>query len=262
MRTLNILLVDDEPEACINLKNILLDYIDENINIVDVAHSTRDAELKIAQYKPNAVFLDISMPNENAFQFLERLDRIDFEIVFVTAYDEYAVRAFKLNAVDYILKPINIEDLKNATDKLKEKIFYKNIRLHASTITDLSQQIIGKKKQLQIILKDNNRIETVAFKQIHYFKAMGSYSTVYYSQDREEKSFLMSRPISEYEELVPHNIFFRIHRSYLVNCSCIKKIVREDTPLLILQNGTVLPIGRRRFAALLVFLEDFNLPDA
>ncbi len=262
METLNLLLVDDEQEACMNLKHILLDYIDKDINILDVAHSTKDAEEKIARLKPNAVFLDIAMPNENAFQFLERISPINFEIVFVTAYDEYAVRAFKLNAVDYVLKPIHIEDLRNAVEKLKEKVFYRNIVNNVPVYSELSQQIGRKKKQSQIILKDNNIMEAVPFRHIHYIKAMGSYSMIYYFKNREEKTFLMSRPISEYEDLLPKDTFFRIHRSYLLNCSCIRKIVKDEIPSVILQDNTHLPIGRRRFSALMSFLENFNLSDA
>src|SRR6202012_3296754 len=113
--------------ACINLKNILREYVDREINVVGVANNTREAEKQITRFSPNAIFLDIEMPNENAFHFLTRISPFEFEVIFVTAYDEYAVKAFKLNAVDYILKPISIEEVSNAVTKAKEHIAYKKL---------------------------------------------------------------------------------------------------------------------------------------
>src|ERR1700689_5825299 len=118
---LNVLIVDDEMEACDNLKNILMEYVDKEINIAGIANNTREAEAQINNFLPDAVFLDIEMPNENAFHFLSRISPFGFEVIFVTAYDEYAIKAFKLNAVDYILKPISIAELTAAVQKLKEK---------------------------------------------------------------------------------------------------------------------------------------------
>src|SRR5579872_4566369 len=92
--TINVLIVDDEKEACVNLENILKDYVDEGINIVGLAHNAKEAERQINEFAPDAVFLDIEMPNENAFHFLERISPVNFEVIFVTAYDEYAIRAF------------------------------------------------------------------------------------------------------------------------------------------------------------------------
>ena len=136
------IIVDDEHEACINLKNIINDYIQIDINILDCAYSTLDAEEKIKALNPDAIFLDIEMANENAFQFLERLGQIDFDIIFVTAYDEYAIRAFKLNAVDYILKPINIDELAKAIEKLQQRIKYRRIiNNNPQGYQELAQQI-------------------------------------------------------------------------------------------------------------------------
>lgn len=261
---MNVLLIDDEPEACANLQNILSEYIDEHIVIAGIAYNTKDAEEKIAELQPDAIFLDIEMPNENAFQFLERLSPINFEIIFVTAYDEYAVRAFKLNAVDYILKPINIDELIKAVKKLKERVTYRKVVNSNTTghrYSELAQQINLKKKQQQLILRDNNTWETVPFKNVTYVKAMGSYCKIFYIDGDEEQSVLMSRSIAEYEEIFPEEIFFRVHRSYLVNCSYIKKILKDDVLSIQLQDKTILPIGRRRFSDLVLFLKTQNIID-
>lgn len=263
MNALNVLLVDDEREACENLQNILSQFIDHPVNIMGFAHSTREAEEKIRQLSPDAIFLDIEMPNENAFQFLERVGAVNFDIIFVTAYDEYAIRAFKLNAVDYILKPINIEDLKKAIEKLKERVTYRKIiNINAQGYNDLAQQINLRKKQSQIILRDNNTWETLPFTSIVYIKAMGSYSKIFYQTNGEEKNILMSRSISEYEDLMPKDMFFRSHRSYLVNCDYVQKLTKEEIPSIVLTDKTVLPIGRRRFSELVAFLKNYTKRDA
>ncbi len=126
-KQIQILIVDDEKKACANLRNILLEFVDPGLQIVGEANSTMEAEQLIAIHKPDAIFLDIEMPNENAFHFLERIAPFDFEVIFVTAYEEYAIRAFRLNAIDYILKPISIKDLSTAVQKLKDRIRHKRI---------------------------------------------------------------------------------------------------------------------------------------
>lgn len=259
MQEINVLIVDDEQEACENLQSILKDYIDEPINILGCANTTREAEEKIAALKPDAIFLDIEMPNENAFQFLERLESIPFEIIFVTAYDEYAIRAFKLNAVDYILKPISISELKKGIEKLKERVTYRRImNSNAKAYGALAQQINTRKKQAQLILRENNNWEAIPFKNITYLKAMGSYSNLYYLQDGVEKCTLMSRAISEYEEVLPPEMFFRIHRSYLINCDHVQKITKGELPAVILKDNMELPVSRRRFTQLVGFLKNYK----
>src|SRR5690242_15259365 len=121
-KSLQVLIVDDEKKACTNLKNILLEFVDPGIVIAGIANSTAEAESLIADTTPDAIFLDIEMPTENAFHFLDRISPVNFEVIFVTAYEEYAVRAFRLNAVDYILKPISIAELKKAVQRLKDRI--------------------------------------------------------------------------------------------------------------------------------------------
>lgn len=259
MNTLNLLLVDDEQEACINLQNILSEYVDKKINILGVAHSTKEAEQKIKTLKPDAIFLDIEMPNENAFQFLERIQPVDFEIVFVTAYDEYAIQAFKLNAVDYILKPINIEDLRKAIIKLRDRILFR--RLKNSTPDEygkLADLINQKKKQNQIILKDKNEVEVVNFKDIVSVTAMGSYAKIAFRKGKQERYIVMSNSISEYEDLLPTDLFFRIHKSHLVNVFYIQSVIKEEQAFAVLNDATKLPIGRRRLTGLIEFLKTYK----
>ena len=254
--SLNILIVDDEKKACTNLKNILYEFIDSTINVVGMAYSTAEAEELIGKLKPDALFLDIEMPHENAFSFLERIKPFSFEVIFVTAFDEYAIRAFRLNAIDYILKPISISELRNAVHKLTDKIRYNKIIATNTSYIELSEQVSNKAKQHKITLRDNNSTQVVDFKDIYYIEAQGSYSRILFTKDKELKEITMSNPLSEYEELLPAEMFFRIHRSYLINCAHIQKILNDDTNYVIMDGNSTLPISRRRYFELLEFLKN------
>lgn len=259
---LTVLLVDDEKEACKNLKNILLEYVDPDIIIKGIAHNTNEAEKMLSDIQPDAVFLDIEMPGEDAFQFLERIGPVNFEIVFVTAYDEYAIKAFKLNAIDYILKPISIAELKNAIVKLKERINYKKLYARQDSkeqLETLSEHFNSRTKPQKIIFKENSSIEIVDFRDILFLEAKGSYSKVYFTKDGVEKNVVMSHSIAEYEDLLPAHHFFRIHKSYLINCNYITRVLKEENLVAVIKDVHHLPIGRRRYSELIDFLRGKSL---
>ncbi|MES2704948.1 MAG: LytTR family DNA-binding domain-containing protein [Bacteroidota bacterium] len=254
-QAIKVLIVDDEKKACINLQNLLAEFIDADVNVVGIANSTKEAEAQIALHNPDAVFLDIHMPNENAFHFLDRIAPFNFEVIFVTAYDEYAVRAFKLNAIDYILKPISIKELAAAVQKLKERLKYKTL-LSASELSfaEVSGQVANKLKPTRITLRGINKIEVVDFRDIYFLEAQSSYSKILFTRNNKVREMTMSNPLSDYEEILPMNIFYRIHRSYLVNCSHITSVVNDESKIVI-EPDFILPVSRRRFGALIDFLK-------
>ncbi len=253
---INVLIVDDEKGACENLTNILTEYAGADINILGTANSTAEAEALIDRTQPDAVFLDIEMPNENAFQFLERISPVNFEVVFVTAYDEYAIRAFKLNAVDYLLKPISIAELVGAAKKLKERVEYKKLVSGVpASYTDIGKQVISKTKSHRITLKDANNIEVVDFKNILFVEAQGSYSKIMFLKNSATKEKIMSVSLSDYEELMPPESFYRIHKSYLINCVHVKRIIRDEVGQVVINHEFTLPVSRRRFGPLIEFLK-------
>jgi two-component system LytT family response regulator len=255
-KPVKVLIVDDERKACANLKNLLLEYVDPAIDIAGMAHDTQEAQRQIAKHSPDALFLDIEMPNENAFYFLERISPVDFEVIFVTAYDDYAIRAFKLNAVDYILKPISIPELKNAYSRLREKLKYKKMIVDKKlSYIELSKQANNTVKHSKITLRDLNSTETVDFKDIYFVEAQSSYSRLVFQKNNGIKEMTLSSPLSDYEELLPADLFYRVHRSYLINCSHIKKIVSDGTSQVVMKNDLVIPVSRRRYTALINFLQ-------
>lgn len=253
---IGVVIVDDETGACENLKNLLSEYCGEGISLLGVANSTFDAERLIDKVTPDALFLDIEMPPENAFQFLERISPVNFEVVFVTAYDEYAIRAFKLNAVDYILKPISITELVDATRKLRERIEYKRLSLGGTvSYADMGRQMASKGRMQKLTLKDAANIEVVDFRNILFFEAQGSYSRVMFIKNDSVREKVMSTSLSDYEDMMPGDVFYRIHKSFLINCQHVKNIIRDDVGQVVINNEFTLPVSRRRFGALLEFLK-------
>jgi two-component system LytT family response regulator len=252
---IKVLIVDDEKKACANLYNMISDFVDAPLQVCGIAYSTAEAELLIQQYRPDAIFLDIQMPHENAFDFLERISPINFEIIFVTAYDEFAVRAFKLSAVDYILKPISIVELSHAVGKLQEKIQYNHIVGKESvSYATLSRQIITRERFSKITLRGINGVEIVDIKDISFIEALSSYSKIQFYKNGALHEITMSNPLSDYEEILPEDMFFRIHRSYLVNCAQVVKIETDELNNIIVKPDVVLPVSRRRVGALKEFL--------
>lgn len=252
---IKIIILDDEKEACNNLKNIITEYIDAEIEIVGIAYNTIQAGKLIDLHQPDALFLDIDMPSENAFNFLTRISPFNFEVVFVTAYDDYAIKAFKLNAIDYILKPISIVELKNAVTKLSERLKAKKlIASKSSTYSDIGNMVNSKSKYSRITLKDGNHIEVIEFNDIFFVEAQGSYSRILFQKNNTAKEIIMSTSLAEYEELFPRDLFYRIHKSYLINCRHVKKIIKDEFSHVVIKEFN-LPISRRRFAPLVEFLK-------
>jgi two-component system LytT family response regulator len=252
------LIIDDEREACDNLKNILTEYIDSDISILGIANDTISAEKLIIELNPDAVFLDIEMPDENAFQFLKRIHHYNFEIIFVTAYDEFAIRAFKLNAVDYILKPINIDELNIAIIKLKERITYRQFTKHNEYEIKALKQIVEKELPHKITLKSLNHIEVVDFKHIYLVEAQGSYCKIFFVKAGAIKEIITSNIISYYEELFPPEFFYRVHKSYIINCTYLEDIITDNNYSIVLKNKYEVPVSRRRYADFIKFLKENN----
>ncbi len=254
---LNVIIVDDEIDACRNLRKTLLEFLDDPwINVAGTAQSTKVAEALITEHQPDVVFLDIEMPNENAFDFLERIGPVFFDVVFVTAYDEYAIKAFRLNAIDYILKPIGIDEVSRAVGRARERAIYKRISGPTGLYNEIGRSLKTHEKLNKLKLKDSTGFYVVDFKDILYAEASGSYSVIWFlADDKSEKNILTSTSLNEYEALLPDDIFCRVHRSYLVNCMHVKKVLNEDNSFVIMKNKAQLPVSRRRISDLNLFFK-------
>lgn len=193
-------------------------------------------------------FLDILLDRDNSFHLLENLEKTSFHIIFTTAYDEFAIKAFRYNATDYLLKPIVIDELVKAVDRVEEQIHKKEF-VHREQIKQLSESILKKQPLNYLTVSGMDRVDFIQPEDIIYLKSAGRY-TEFYLQDKKRK-IISSRPIGEYETILPQDRFYRIHNSFLINLGALININKKAGNYCELTNGVSLPISRRRFEGLI-----------
>lgn len=240
-------IIDDEFQSRELISMILADHFPE-LKIVGQAEGVEDAFTGIKTKKPQLVFLDIQMRNETAFNLLDKFETITFEIIFTTAHNEFAVKAFRYSALDYLLKPIDIDELKSAVEKAKEKI-----RLKQSSITEQIQILNHQWDQPKntagkIAIPSPEGMEFVFVNDIIYCHGQGNYTELYMS---DKSKITSSRTMKLYEEILLDHSFFRAHKSYLINLAHIKSYHRGEGGTVIMNNGHEIEIARRNKIAFL-----------
>jgi two-component system LytT family response regulator len=246
MNIINAIIIDDEERARNTLSSLLLNYCPE-ISVLATCANVPDGVIAINKYKPDVVFLDIEMPDYNGFELLGFFREIDFDIIFVTAYSEYAIKAFEISAVDYILKPIDIDQLKNSVEKLKQKKLHSQMQ---EQIELLKESYKGDDIR-KIALSMSNGLTFVEIADIILLEADGAYTTFYLKNGQR---IVVSKKLKFYEDILSNrSFFFRTHRSYFINVNFIKKYSRSENAIL-MDNDTSITISRDRkqeFEALL-----------
>ncbi len=227
------LVIDDEK----NSRDILEWQIAKhcpNVKILASVSSSVDAVEVISKLRPQLIFLDIQMPEINGFELLEKLNPIDFEVIFTTAFNEYAVKAFKYDAMDYLLKPIDIEELKVAVAKVEKKIDEA-----AQANADIPPHP-GKR----MALTTSNSLIFIDPENILYCEGKSNYTN--FHLNTPEKKILISRTLKEIEEILVSYNFYRIHNSYLINMKYAKEYIRGSGGYVVMQNGDQLTVARSR----------------
>jgi len=232
-------LIDDEVKNLENLKILLEDFCD-NAQVLALCQNVSDGVEAIAKHKPDIVFLDIQMQRETGFDLLAKVKPIDFEVIFITAHSEYAIKAFKFSAIDYLLKPIDIEELKRAVDKVEKKLNV-NISGRLENLLQNLKPAVGQNYNLTIPTSDG--LIFVKIENIIYCAASSNYTEIFTS---DGKKYIVSRTLKEYEELLTDHNFFRIHNSFVINLNCIKKYVRGEGGYVIMSNDVSLDVSKRR----------------
>jgi len=233
--TIKTILVDDEILNLKNLEIILKENFTE-IEILGTFQTVAAAKEFILTNSIDLLFLDISIPNENGFDLLSYFPNPKFDVVFVTAHHEYAIKAIKIGAIDYILKPIIVDEIRIAIAKVFERIKDRN----------------PLKNKNSLILNYEGGKTIVNFEEIVYLKGFDNL-TSFYLFDR--KKITISKTLKNYEIILNQN-FVRVHKSYIVNVKYIHKIETKDTPLLEMKDGTQLPISRRNYKLLNQYLKN------
>jgi len=258
---LRAIVVDDEELARENLKMMLSDFCVDEIEVIGEADEQETAKERIENLSPDVVFLDIRMPSGiEGFKLLESIENKKFLVVFVTAFKEYAIKAFHANAVHYLMKPIDIDDLREAVNKLVEanQIFTENPENYSTyekTLENLSTNIIDQSLSNRIAISHAKGIKIVEDNDISYLKANGNCTEIYFD---DSQRYLDTRTLKIYEEILTERKFFRIHKSYIINLKYLKEYLSEDGHFAILDGDIRLPIARNRLSTFLKLLKTFR----
>lgn len=237
---LNALIVDDEESGALGLEKLLEIYC-WDVNVVGIAHSADEAAKKIKTLKPDVVFLDVQMPMGSGFDLLKDMKYVQFQVVFTTAYSQYAIKAFKYNAIDYLLKPIDPDELIEAVKKCMER---KSRDTHdIKNIENLLNSISQSNKVMKVPLQTLNGIIFYDNDKVIRIEAIGKNTAVYIAGGQQISS---SKSLKEYEEMLPENEFFRIHKTHMINISHIKKYTKGEGGEVEMSDGSVLEVSRHK----------------
>jgi two-component system LytT family response regulator len=245
MEKLKAVIVDDEKLSRENLKSLIGEYC-QNIEVIGEANSVKTANSKILELEPDVLFLDINMPRQSGFDLLQSLPDKDFMVVFVTAHNEYGIQAVKVNAVDYLLKPIDINELKSAEKKLLQRRNFKEE-------PQLHNNYEGYKK---IIVNHSQGFSIIDIDKIVRLEASRNYTKIYLNDETEITS---SKNLKEFEDILNNKTFCRIHKSHLINLKYLKEYSNLDGGTAIMSDNSRIVISRRRFQEFLDKLRDFSL---
>lgn len=232
-------IIDDEINCVESLVFDLQKYCAE-VEIAEACTSPKAGLVAIRKHKPDLVFLDVQMPWMNGFEMLEVLGQISFAIIFTTAYDQFAAKAFRLSAVDYLLKPVDINDLKEAVNKAADKI---GQRTGTANIDNLLHNINKPEVKQRIAFAGREGYEFVEIGSIIYAQAEGAYTHVFLTGKRK---IVISRTLSDIEEMLPATGFHRIHHSSVVNLNHVTHFLKTDGGYVVLDNGEKLIVSKSK----------------
>ena len=236
---LKAIIIDDEPYSC----EVLAAMLQEDSPQVQVAAICNNGEqglLAIQKYSPEVVFLDVEMPKMNGFEMLEKMPIINFHLIFTTSYDQYALKAIRFSALDYLLKPIDREELKRAVEKVEQKLqipLPQQLELLMQKMRQPSQPLS------KIALPTMEGLQMIAVDTIITCESDDNYTLLYF---KNGKKLLVTRSLKDLEEALEQHSFLRVHRSYVVNLNEIEKYVRGEGGYLIMTGGSTVDVSRSR----------------
>jgi len=241
------LIIDDEK----NNRQMIADLLEKHfphISVIGEAEGVASGLKSIRQLTPDLVLLDIRMEDGDAFDLLNQIETINFKIIFITAYEEYALKAIKFSALDYLLKPVALEELKSAIEKAEKQI-----------LKDLNIQLAELKNNLQpdqkkrIVLHSTEKLQLIPVNEIIRCAAERNYCVFFLENG---KKITVSGPVKDFEDILSEQGFFRVHKSHLVNISFVDSYVKADGGYVILTDGTELPVAMRKKNQLMDLFEN------
>lgn len=240
MHKIKAIIVDDEPGNVTTLVKMLEMYC-TNVELLGVANNIEQAATLIHKLEPDLLLLDIEMPNGSGFDLLNNLAPINFEVIFVTAFNDYAIQAFKYSAIDYILKPVSIVELKNAIARVKSRLENQQLNQRVDYLLNNLKTDSDSKKKVGLPTIDGIIFEEVD--NIMYLEADNNYTNVFFKDKKKE---LVSKSIADIEELLPKKTFCRVHRSYLININYVKKYFKGRGGYVVMDDEKSIEISSRK----------------
>jgi len=248
------IIIDDEPLAIESLELILKKKCREDVQVIASTNSPQMGKSLIEKHKPDLVFLDVEMPGMSGIDLVKSIANPGFHVVFVTAFDAYAVEAFRLSAMDYLLKPVNVDDIIGVIAKIKKELEKNENQLEVQLKTLeklLEHSSTAIESRIGIAMAD--KIVFVNISDILYCEAQGVYTTIYLN---EGKKILASKTLGDFETQLTPNKFFRIHHSTLINLNHIKEFQRFDGGYVVMENNAKLEVSHRKRKDFLDAIDD------
>jgi len=231
-------IVDDEPKAIQSLSWELSNFRND-VDVIKTFSNPEEAILYLNANTLDCLFLDIQMPTMDGFQFLEKLSNKDFAVVITTAYDEYAIKALKHEAIDYLLKPIDSDDLQETIEKIKK---YNYRALNVSKIEEVLTNFNGKLDKKRITINTDGKLVFLNIDEILYVESDGNYSTII---QEDGQKLVVTKKLKEVVAILPEHCFFRIHNSYIINLNKIKEFIKSEG-YVVMQSNHKIPVARQR----------------
>ena len=256
MNAIKTLIIDDEANARSVIKN-MLQQLNLPVEVVGEAGDATEGLEKISLLRPQLLFLDIQMPGKSGIELMQEIDRDTIQVIFVTAHQGFAIQALKLSAIDYILKPVDPADLKEAVNKIiqqKSKLATDQLSLFQQAFRHLQQP--QQKAPQKLAISTNEGVIFVELKDIIWIESLTGYCKFYLVS---QKPVIVSKNLKEYEELLAGHHFFRAHQGYVVNLLHIKKYVRGEGGQVWMSDGSEIEVARRRKEELLKKMGDIHI---
>lgn len=233
------IIVEDEKSNRENLAKLLSEYCPK-VELIAQCSSAIEGRKTITELKPDLVFLDIEMPGGSGFSMLESMEAINFEVIFVTAFNQYGIKAVKFCALDYLLKPIDILELSKAVEKVEKRLSEKSENLRMKTMINNQK---GKTKNPKIAIPLSDKIEFVEISEITRCEGEGNYTHIYLNNG---SAILASKTLKEFDELLSEHNFLRTHQSHLINLNEVKSYIKSDGGYIKMKDGASVSISRQR----------------
>ena len=233
------IIIDDEVKGRSALRQKLMDYCPQ-VEVLGEAENGLEGIKLIESVHPKIVFLDIEMPHMNGFEMLQQIKAKNFHVIFTTAYDQYAIKAIKFAAFDYLLKPVDIEELKTAVRNAEA---HSTIQNTGERLETLMQNLSSKHQLQKIAVPTMEGLLFFNLSEIIYLQAESNYTNIYF---KDHPKLIASRTLGDFEELLPTDIFYRPHNSYLINLNYIKRYIKGDGGQIEMQNGDYVDVSRRK----------------